>query len=63
MKKIITLKVGDTVPENAKFLYADKKKIKTGRTETDYGIFSQTTYVQYKMVVYFYYEIEESDAT
>lgn len=63
VKKIIKIKEGDSIPENGKFLSTEQKKEFAGQ-EIFYkhGFFSseKITKTEYKLVTYFYYEVDEA---
>lgn len=57
-RKIIKLKEGDTIPDGANYLHSEQVKEKSGEY-TSYGFLWDTVYNQYRVVTYFYYEVEE----
>ncbi len=60
MKRIIRLKQGDIIPENAKFLYAKEEKDPTKpHRNIREGLFVTREITYYETSVYFYYEVDE----
>lgn len=58
MKKIIKIKEGQPIPENAIFRHVCPEK-EFSHYEYGHGIFTTTLYKVSKLVNYFYYEIDD----
>lgn len=58
MKKIIAIKEGQHIPDNAVFIKSETKKEKVGES-IDSGFFFITRYEHFKQYNIFYYEVQD----